>query len=164
MLLPDQAELEAMLERVRAFCGHPRMMDPGFVFNPMEHPFSQQLMGNFGYFAPSENRVYINAAEVLSRLGRENLEPVLTYQFLHYALAPFDVRTALRLTLAAKLALEETGGREASFEEARGVQRLFCDVICVTYAARQGRREEMMGLYRAMDQARSSHFFPRDAP
>jgi hypothetical protein len=152
--MPDRDALEAMLERVRAFCGHPRMMDPEFVTDPSEHPLSEQLLGSFGCFSAAENRVYINLAEVLFKLGPENLEPVLVYQFLHYALAPFDVRTALRLTLAARLALEETGGRGASFEEARAIQRLFCDVICVTYAARQGRREEMIGLYRAMDRLR----------
>lgn len=144
-----------MLERVRAFCGHPRMMDPEFVTNPAEHAMSEQLLGNFGCFQAADNRVYINVAEVLLKLGSENLEPVLIYQFLHYALAPFDVRTALRLTLAAKLALEEVGGREVSFEEARAIQRLFCDVICVTYAARQGLMDEMIGLYRAMDRLRS---------
>ena len=155
MLLPDRSELEAMLERVRSFCGHPRIMDPEFVTNPVEHPYSEELLGSFGYFAASENRVYINLLEVLVKLGRENLEPLLTYQFLHYALAPFDVRTAMRLTLAAKLALEETGGRETSFEEARGVQRLFCDVVCATYAARHGKLEETAGLYQAMDRARA---------
>ncbi len=152
MLLPPPEDLEAMLERVRSFCGNPRMIDPEFVTDPMNHPFAEYLAGNYGYFACSENRVFINILEVLTRLGEENIEPLLVYQYLHYALAPFDIRTALRLTMAAKLALEESG-REAHFDEARSVQRLFCDIVCVTYAARQGRLEDMISLYQAIDRA-----------
>jgi hypothetical protein len=146
--------MEAMLARARAFCGHPRIFDPELVTNPLNHPHQQELLGSYGFFSPEDNRVYINVAEVLVKLGSENLEAVLTYQMLHYALAPFDVRTALRLTLAAKLALEEAGGRERGYVEAREVQSLFCDVVCVTYAATQGLREQMVGLYRAVRRAR----------
>jgi hypothetical protein len=145
-----------LLERAMAFCGYPRMMEPELVVDPGHHPHAEKLNGRFGLWEPSENRVYINLPEVHERLGLENLEAVLVYQLLHYALAPFDARTALKLTASAKVALDGCGGDEergrgATFSEALNLQRVFCDVINVTYAALHGMKEEMIRLYRAMD-------------
>lgn len=149
-------DLEALLERARAFCSYPRIMDPEFVLNPGGHPHAAKLKDEFGIWEPSENRVYINVPEVYEKLGVGNLEAVVAYQLLHYALAPFDVRTSLRLTASAKLALEEVKdkGRMVTFDEARSIQRLFCDMVNVTYAARSGMREQMISLYLALDKAR----------
>ncbi len=150
------SDLEDLLQRARAFCGYPRIMDPEFVLNPAGHAHAAKLNGEFGIWEPSENRVYINVSEVAEKLGIQNLEAVTVYQLLHYALAPFDVRTSLRLTAAAKLALEEVKdrGRPVTFNEARSIQRLFCDMVNVTYAARNGMREQMISLYLAMDRAK----------
>jgi hypothetical protein len=155
-LLYSDIDLEELLERVRAFCSYPRIMDPEFVINPAGHPHAAKLNDEYGIWEPSENRVYINVPEVFEKLGIQNLEAVVVYQLLHYALAPFDTRTALRLTASAKLALEgvKDKGRQATFEEARSVQRLFCDMVNVTYAARNGMREEMICLYHALDKAK----------
>ncbi len=148
-------DLEEVLERARAFCGYPRIMEPEFVLNPAGHPHAARLNGEFGIWEPSENRVYINVPEVMERLGIQNLEAVVVYQLLHYALAPFDMRTSLRLTASAKLALEEVKdrGRAVTYQEALSIQRLFCDMVDVTYAARHGMREQMISLYHAMDRA-----------
>ncbi len=148
-------DLDHILERARAFCGYPRIMDPEFVLNPGGHPHAAKLQGEYGIWEPSENRVYINVPEVIDKLGIQNLEAVLAYQLLHYALAPFDMRTSLRLTASAKLALEEVKdrGRTVTFQEATATQRLFCDIIDVTYAARSGMREQMIALYHALDRA-----------
>ena len=149
-------DLDEVLERARAFCSYPRIMDPEFVLNPAGHPHAARLNDEYGIWEPSENRVYINVPEVYENLGIQNLEAVVVYQLLHYALAPFDMRTALRLTASAKLALEEVKdrGRMVTFQEALSVQRLFCDLINVTYAARNGMREGMICLYRALDKAK----------
>ncbi len=148
-------ELDEVLERARAFCGYPRIMEPEFVLNPSSHPHAAKLHDRYGFWEPSENRIYINVPEVLEKLGIQNMEGVLVYQLLHYALAPFDMRTALRLTASAKLALEEVKdrGRPVTFQEAMAIQRLFCDLVNVTYAARNGMREQMISLYRAQDRA-----------
>jgi hypothetical protein len=152
----SELDLEGMLERVRAFCCHPRIMDPEFVLNPAAHPHAAGLKEEFGLFDPVENRVYINVPEVCEKLGLVNMEALLVYQFLHYALAPFDSRTALRLTASARMALEETRprGSRTGFREALSIQRLFCDMINVTYAARNGMAEEMVSLYRALDRTK----------
>lgn len=149
-------ELEEVLERARAFCGYPRIMDPEFVLDPASHPHAARLKDQFGIWEPSENRIYINVPEVMEILGIQNLEGILVYQLLHYALAPFDMRTALRLAASAKLALEEVKdrGRPVTFQEAMAVQRLFCDMVNVTYAAHNGMREEMISLYHALDRAK----------
>jgi hypothetical protein len=155
-LFPSDEELEKILTRARAFCGYPRIMDPELVINPAGHPHAAKLEGEFGIWEPSENRVYLNLAEICEKLGMGNLEAVCVYQLLHYALAPFDMRTSLRLTASAKLALEEVKdrGRRVTYEEALSIQRLFCDMVNVTYAARHGMREEMISLYLAMDRAK----------
>ena len=152
----SDVDLEALLERARAFCSYPRIMDPEFVIDPAGHAHADKLNEEFGIWEPTENRVYINVPEVYEKLGLENLEAVVVYQLLHYALAPFDVRTALRVTASAKLALEEVKekGRKITFDEALSVQRLFCDMVDVTYAARNGMKEEMIYLYRALDNAK----------
>ena len=149
-------ELDDILERARAFCSYPRIMDPEFVLNPAGHEHAAKLSGEFGFWEPSENRVYINVPEVIEKLGIQNLEAVVVYQLLHYALSPFDMRTSLRLTASAKLALEEVKdrGRMVTFQEALSIQRLFCDMVDVTYAARNGMREEMISLYSALDKAK----------
>jgi len=154
-LLIQGYDLDDILERARAFCSYPRIMDPEFVLNPTGHPHAARLQGEFGIWEPSENRVYINVPEVIEKLGIQNLEAVLAYQLLHYALAPFDMRTSLRLTASAKLALEEVKdrGRTVTFKEAISIQRLFCDMINVTYAARSGMREQMIALYHALDKS-----------
>src|SRR4030042_6386365 len=100
-LFPTEKELEEIQERARAFCSYPRIMDPEFVLNPSGHPFAAKLNDEFGIWEPSENRVYINVPEVIEKLGIQNLEAVVVYQLLHYALAPFDMRTSLRLTASA---------------------------------------------------------------
>jgi hypothetical protein len=153
---PSAQDLEELLERARAFCGHPRIMDPEFVLDATGHPHEDKLEGEYGIFEPSENRVYLNLGRIEAELGLENLEAVCVYQLLHYALAPFDTRTAMRLAASAKLALEEVKdrGRRATFDEALSIQRLFCDMIDVTYAARNGMRQQMISLYRALHQAR----------
>jgi len=149
-------DLDEILERARAFCSYPRIMDPEFVLNPAGHPHAAKLNDEFGMWEPSENRVYINVPEVMEKLGIQNLEAVVVYQLLHYALAPFDMRTSLRLTASAKMALEEVKdrGRMVNFQEAMSIQRLFCDIVNVTYAARGGMREQMIGLYHALDKAK----------
>lgn len=149
-------DLDEAVRRARAFCGYPRIMDPELVLNPASHPHGPRLKDEFGIWEPSENRVYINVPEVLEKVGIQNLEGILVYQLLHYALAPFDMRTALRLTASAKLALEEVKdrGRPVTFQEAMSIQRLFCDMVNVTYAARNGMREEMISLYRSLDRAK----------
>ncbi len=155
-MAPDERELEEIREKAAAFCGYPRIIDPEFVTEPASHRHASALAGQLGVWEPSENRVFINVPQVAGSLGAGNLEAVLVYQMLHYALAPFDARTALRLTASARLALEEVRdrGRRATFEEALSIQRLFCDMVDVTYAARGGMREQMVSLYRAMDRAR----------
>ncbi len=149
-------QLEAILSRARAFCGYPRIMEPEFVLSPSTHRHATQLKGQFGIWEPDENKIYLNVPEVLEKLGMHNMEGILVYQLLHYALAPFDMRTSLRLIASSKLALEEVKdkGRPVTFEEARSLQRIFCDMVNVTYAARNGMREEMVSLYRAFDKAR----------
>ena len=149
-------DLEEVQQRARAFCGYPRIMDPEFVLNPSGHPHAAKLKDQYGLWEPAENRIYINLPEVMEKLGIQHLEALLVYQLLHYALAPFDVRTALRLTASAKLALEEVKdrGRPVTFQEAMAIQRLFCDLVNVTYAARHGMREQMIGLYAALDRAK----------
>jgi hypothetical protein len=149
-------DLDEILERARAFCSYPRIMDPEFVINPAAHALAAKLNEEFGIWEPSENRVYINVPEVMEKLGMQNMEAVVAYQLLHYALAPFDMRTSLRLTASAKLALEEVKdrGRTVTFQEAISIQRLFCDMINVTYAARSGMREQMIGLYHALDRSK----------
>jgi hypothetical protein len=155
-LFPTEQELEKIKERARAFCGYPRIMEPELVIDPSGHPHAARLDGEFGIWEPSENRVYLNLLEIYEKLGIQNLEAICVYQLLHYALAPFDMRTSLRLTASAKLALEEVKdrGRQVTYDEALSVQRLFCDMIDVTYAARNGMREEMISLYLALDKAK----------
>ncbi len=155
-MLPSDEQLEELLKRARAFCGYPRIMDPEFVVDPDNHRLADKLAGEYGIWEPAENRVYINVLEVADKLGLENLEAVSVYQLLHYSLAPFDMRTAIRIAVSAKLALEEARerGLRATFDEAMSVQRLFCDMIDVTYAARNGMRDQMVAMYRALDAAR----------
>jgi hypothetical protein len=131
-------------------------MDPEFVFNPSMHPKKARLQDQFGIWEPDENRIYFNVPEIMEKLGMQNLEGLCVYQLLHYALAPFDMRTSLRLIASSKLALEEVKdkGQAVTFEEARSMQRLFCDIVNVTYAARNGMREQMIALYHAFDKAR----------
>lgn len=145
-----------MLSRARAFCGHPRIMDPELVLDPAGHPHAAELKDQFGIWEPTENRVYLNIPEILEKLGIHNLEAICVYQLLHYALAPFDMRTSLQLIASAKLALEEVKdkGRMVTFDEARSIQRLFCDMVNVTYAARNGMKDEMISLYHALDKAK----------
>ncbi len=155
-MFPTEKELEEIQERARAFCSYPRIMDPEFVIDPSGHPHAAKLDGEFGIWEPSENRIYLNLLEIFEKLGIQKLEAVCVYQLLHYALAPFDMRTSLRLTASAKLALEEVKdkGRQVTYEEALSIQRLFCDMIDVTYAARNGMREEMISLYMALDKTK----------
>lgn len=152
----SEPELEAILSRARAFCGYPRIMDPEFVLSPSSHLHAAKLKDQFGIWEPAENRIYLNVPEIMEKLGMQNLEAVCVYQLLHYALAPFDIRTSLRLIASGKLALEEVKdkGRMVTFEEARSIQRLFCDMVNVTYAARNGMKEEMISLYHALDRAK----------
>lgn len=142
-----------IIERVKAFCGYPRVIDPEFVRHTSTHRHVEKLKGQLGLWDPQENRVFINLPEVSQRLGLDNAEAVCAYQLLHYALAPYDIKTAFTLTAEAKLGMEEGGKRSAtaSFEDAVAVQRLFCDVVCVTYAAKNGMLNQMISLYKAMD-------------
>ncbi len=152
-MLPSQDELDEIMERARAFCGFPRVMDPELVTDPDRHRHADRLAGEYGFWEPSENRVFINIRAVEAKLGAENLEALIVYQLLHYALAPFETRTAIRLVGSAMLAMEELRDRDrkASYREAMSVERLFCDIIDLTYAASHGMREECVSLYRAMD-------------
>ena len=70
-------DLDEVLERARAFCGYPRIMEPEFVLNPAGHPHAAKLNDEFGIWEPSENRVYINVPEVMENLGIQNLEAVV---------------------------------------------------------------------------------------
>jgi hypothetical protein len=79
----SDVDLEALLERARAFCSYPRIMDPEFVVDPAGHAHAGKLNEEFGIWEPSENRVYINVPEVNEKLGLKNLEAVVVYQLLH---------------------------------------------------------------------------------